>query len=84
MNYFPNYSADVCMSVTVQTRTQEIFSFSAIRDYIPVSSRQVVSTSSSAVKQWLRGPMIGGSKPIMVKFFGQLFFMMKPKAIFPA
>ena len=74
----------VCLSVTVQTRTQEIFSFSAIRDYIRVNSRQVVSTSSSAVKQWLRRPMVGGSKLNMVKFLGQLFFIIKPKAILQA
>ena len=70
MDYSPNYSASVCLSgcpsVTVQTRTQEIFSFSAIRDYIRIITRQVVSTSSSAVKQWLRGPMVGGSKLTMV------------------
>jgi hypothetical protein len=71
----------VCPSVTVQTRTQEIFSFSAIRDYIRANSRQVVSTSSSAVKQWLRGPMVSGLKLKVVKFLGPLFFMMKPKAI---
>ena len=49
--------------------------------YIRIISRQVLSSSCWAVKQWLRGPMVDGSKLKVVIFFGQLFFMMKPKAI---